>query len=307
MRRTPWLAAALAALAALVAAVVAAVVAVIALRPELPAPCGHLLAEPRGELREDASVLRAAWTALTDPDADTVGELDGSRPVVGRTCLLYAGVLAGTSGPTVVLAETTVSGYTSLLRVFEVLLPAPEGGAARVGVTGMPAQLGSELRAGLVLPLSGAYLAPRRDAVDVTGVFVVRADGTAEPASAIGEGVYEPVPDAGAVLVLDRAEPYGDRAVVVPVVDPVREPAPPRRALRLWVGGTAIAGPAEAPALAALAAALPAVTEEPGFARLLDRWPPFPALALDPVPGGYALGAGEPRPGLPVFTVPATG
>jgi hypothetical protein len=289
-----------------------------AVRPDLPGPCAALPAEPRGERRDDGGVLRAAWAALTDPAASVLGDLDGSRFVAARSCVLYAGVLDGTGAPTVVIAETTVSGYSTLLRIAEVRLPAGSGGAAQLAVAGLPVAAGSELDAGVLLPLSGAYLAPARDVVEIVGVGVLHGDGTVEQLPRLGDGVYAPgiapdrtlapadrIRDTGAVLILHRDEPYGDRAVALPAVGGILGAAgTPRRAFVVSVGGRKTAGASDAPALTALAAALPALAADPAFPRLLDRWPPHPELALAAGPAGLTLAAGDPGAGLPAFTVP---
>lgn len=302
---------------------VLAVVAVDAWRAfgVTPEQCGSTLLEPqRGELRDDTSVQATAWSAVADRNSRVGGDLDGSRPVLNRTCLVYAGRLDDDAGPTVVFLETTSSRYTVLLRIAEVRLAA-EGGDAQFGMAGYPVHIGSELSGGLVLPLSGRYLAP----ADVTGVLVMGASGGAgSPARSVGDAVFdtgitpdrsgapdEQVPDVPATFVLDRADLTKATIVVVPVT--ASEIGPPVRApLTLSVDDRRRADAATQPAVLAV---LPLFYADPRVSALLGRAPGFPSLAVRtaPLSGGtgvvVASGGDSVAPGLPVFRyfVPVAG
>jgi hypothetical protein len=142
-------------------------------------------------------------------------------------------------GPTVVFAESNIAGSQNLARFAEVRLPEsdPSAGAPLVAVAAHSVLFGNELNAGLVLPLSGAYLAPDVDGtitedVATTVLALTSADGvTAETrAERIGAGVFrigvapdrtlapnDQVPDRDAVLLLDGPEGH-DEIVVVPAL-----------------------------------------------------------------------------------------
>jgi hypothetical protein len=303
----------LAALLAIGAVAVLAVVAVDAWRASnlRPDDCGTLLLDPvRGDLRTDAEVVARAWSALVDRDSDAVGGLDGSRPVLDRSCLAYAGRLGSDGASTVVFLEATQSGTTVLLRIAEVRLTG--AGVARAAV-GYPALVGNELTGGLVLPLSGYYLAP----ADVTAVAVVGAAGGAgTPARRVADGVFDlgavpdrslapaaQVPDAPVTLVLDRAERSEADLVALPVVYRDGDQAI-RTPYALTVDDKRRADPALRPAVLAV---LPSLYADPRLPALLDRAPGFPTLAMRtaPLPGGHGVtvaGSGpQPPPGLPVF------
>lgn len=285
------------------------VLAVDALRgPDVPGPCGAALQEPTGELRTDGDVVGRAWAALTDPEVETTGELAGSRPVAARSCLLFAGVLDGTDGPTVVFAETTVAGYQSLLRVAEVRLGES---APQVGVGSHAVLLGSELRAGLVLPLSGAYLAPDR----VTGVTHVRP-GRTQDARRLADRVYaldigpdrtlapnDQLPAVDAALLLEdlEHEPLG---VVIPAAPASLDPLGGRAALQVYLDGGA---PADAATLQRIAAALPALSADPRLRLILDRAQRHPALTVELTAAEIVFASPDPagRDVLPRIAVPA--
>jgi len=81
----------IAALLGVLVVAVAAVVAVDAWRAwdVHPQDCGSFLLErPRGDQLGDIALQAAAWTALTDPPAGTIGDLGGSAPTLTRSCLL---------------------------------------------------------------------------------------------------------------------------------------------------------------------------------------------------------------------------
>jgi hypothetical protein len=299
----------LAALLAVAAVAVLAVVAVDAWRASTVRPddCGTLLLDPvRGDLRTDTDLVARAWSALVDRDSDAVGGLDGSRPVLERSCLAYAGRLGPDGASTVVFLETTQTGYTVLLRIAEVRLTGTSAVRAAVGY---PALVGNELAAGLVLPLTGYYLAP----ADVTGVQVV---GASAPARRVAEGVFDlgavpdrslapaaQVPDAPVTLTLDRSDRNEADLVAVPLAHRVGD-EPIRTPYALTVDDKSRADPAVRPAVLAV---LPSLYADPRLPALLDRAPGFPTFAVRtaPLPGGHGVtvaGSGpQPPPGLPVF------
>jgi hypothetical protein len=299
----------LAALLAVAAVAVLAVVAVDAWRASTVRPddCGTLLLDPvRGDLRTDTDLVARAWSALVDRDSDAVGGLDGSRPVLDRSCLAYAGRLGPDGASTVVFLEATQTGYTVLLRIAEVRLTGTSAARAAVGY---PALVGNELAAGLVLPLTGYYLAP----ADVTGVQVV---GAGAPARRVAEGVFDlgavpdrslapaaQVPDAPVTLTLDRSDRNEADLVAVPVAHRVGDELI-RTPYALTVDDKRRADPAVRPAVLAV---LPSLYADPRLPALLDRAPGFPTLAVRtaPLPGGHGVtvaGSGsQPPPGLPVF------
>ena len=303
----------LAALLAVAAVAVLAVVAVDAWRASTVRPddCGTLLLDPvRGDLRTDTDLVARAWSALVDRDSDAVGGLDGSRPVLDRSCVAYAGRLGPDGASTVVFLETTQTGYTVLLRIAEVRLTGTSAARAAVGY---PALVGNELAAGVVLPLTGYYLAP----ADVAGVQVVGAAGGAGvPARRVAEGVFDlgavpdrslapaaQVPDAPVTLTLDRSDRNEADLVAVPLAYRVGD-EPIRTPYALTVDDKPRADPTVRPAVLAV---LPSLYADSRLPALLDRAPGFPTLAVRtaPLPGGHGVtvaGSGsQPPPGLPVF------
>jgi len=302
-------------LAVLVAVAVVAVLAVVVVdtwrasnvRPD---GCGSLLEPPRGDQADDAGVISSAWAALVDRDSDALGSFEGSRPVIDRSCVAYAGRLAANGPSTVVFVETTVTGHTVLMRVAEVRL---DGNGARRAVAGYPTLLGDELQAGLVLPLTGYYLAP----ADVSAVQVIGSGGgTGAPARRVADGVFdlgavpdrslapaEQVPDSAATLVLERSQQGAADLVVLPVA--TRQGSRPVRApLMLTVDDKRRADAAIRPAVLAV---LPSFYADQRLPALLDQAPGRPTLAVRtaPLPGGHgvtiAADGAEPPPGLPVF------
>ncbi len=303
----------LAALVAIGAVAVLAVVAVDSWRASSVRPdgCGSVLLEaPRGDQVDDAGVISGAWSALVDRDSGAVGSFSGSRPVLDRTCVAYAGLLEAGGPSTVVFLETTVTGYTVLLRVAEVRL---DGGQAQRAAVGYPVLIGNEMQAGLVLPLTGYYLAP----ADVSAVQVIgSAGGAGTPARRVADGVFdlgavpdrslapaEQVPDTPATLALERSDQAEADLVVLPVANregdlPVRAP------LALTVDDKRRAEAAIRPAVLAV---LPSFYADPRLPALLDQAPGHPTLTVRtaPLPGGHgvtvAAGGAAPSPGLPVF------
>ncbi|MGI5129476.1 hypothetical protein ACQEVB_21905 [Pseudonocardia sp. CA-107938] len=300
-------------LVALVAVAVVAALAVVAVdawrswnvRPD---DCGTRLLDPaRGDQRADAGLVAGAWSALVENDG-AAGGLDGSRPVLDRSCLAYAGHVGPDGASTVVFLETTRTGATELLRIAEVRL----GGAGpRRAAVGYPVVVGNEVAAGVVLPLSGHYLAP----VDVTAVQVI---GAGAPAGRVADGVFdlgvvpdrtlgpaEQVPDTAATLLLDRSVPSAPDLVALPVVS--QQDAPPIRVpFAVTVDGAPRADPAVRPAVLAV---LPPLYADPRLPSLLGS----PALDVRTavLPGGHGVtvAGARPTPGLPVFRyfVPAVG
>ena len=230
--------------------------------------------------------------------------------MLDRTCVAYAGRLEAGGPSTVVFLETTVTGYTVLLRVAEVRL---DGGQAQRAAVGYPVLIGNELQAGLVPPLTGYYLAP----ADVSAVQVIgSAGGAGTPARRVADGVFdlgavpdrslapaEQVPDTPATLVLERSDKAEADLVVLPVANregdlPVRAP------LALTVDDKRRAEAAIRPAVLAV---LPSFYADPRLPALLDQAPGHPTLTVRtaPLPGGHgvtvAAGGAAPSPGLPVF------
>jgi hypothetical protein len=193
-----------------------------------PEPCG-LLAAPHGELLDDSDVLARAWAALTDPEAETLGDLDGSAFVLERSCVLYAGHFGGAGDPHVVVAETTVAGYRSHVRLGE--LQVRERGAILRATSSWPALLGAELKRGAVLPMSGYYLAAGEDVVGVRVRTARDGFATAAPAGDLGSGVFnlravadytlapaEQGEHVAAVIEIERIGGLAPLAAVVPVL-----------------------------------------------------------------------------------------
>lgn len=283
-----------------------------------PGSCGSLLGEPRGESVGDEEVLARAWDALTDPEVDADGELDGSRPAAGRACLLYAGRF-GATAPTVVYLDLTRAGYLDLVRVLEVRVPAD--GRPRLATAWHPLMLGSELRWGVVLPLSGIYLAPP----DTLGVRVFHGgDGYAGAAARrVGDAAFDlgvvpdrtlapadQVPDVPAALLVDRppeAVEGGRQVVALPVRTRENRATAVRRPFGTWIDG---AGEGDEAAARTLAAALPGVQEDPRFAAAFDQAPSYPSWSADTAPaaGGRVLAVDLDGPGTAapvVVPVPA--
>lgn len=303
-------------LGALVAVALVAVLAVVAVdawraSSVRPDGCGALLLDPpRGDQVDDAGVVSQAWSALVDRDSDAIGDIGGSRPVLNRSCVAYAGRLTANGPSTVVFLETTVTGYTVLLRVAEVRL---DGSRALRAAVGYPVLIGNELKAGLVLPLSGYYLAPD----DVSAVQVIgSAGGGGTPARRVADGVFdlgavpdrslapaEQVPDTPATLLLERSAADAADLVVLPVAQR-QGSAPVRTPLTLTVDDRRRADPAIRPAVLAV---LPSFYADPRLPALLDQAPGYPSLTVRtaPLPGGngvtVAAGGAQPPPGLPVF------
>jgi hypothetical protein len=300
-------------LLAVAAVAVLAVVAVDTWRASdvRPDDCGTLLLDPvRGDQRTDAGLVARAWSALVDRDSDAVGGLDGSRPVLERSCVAYAGRVGPDGASTVVFLETSQTGSTVLLRIAEVRMAGT--GTARAAV-GYPALVGNELSSGLVLPLSGYYLAPP----DVTAVHVIGAAGGAgAPAGRMADGVFDlgvvpdrsralgaQVKDTPVTLTLDRTQQSEAELVAIPLAyregdEPIRTP------YALTVDDKGRADPAVRTAVLAV---LPSLYADPRLPALLDRAPAFPALAVRTavLPGGHGVtvaGSGpQPPPGLPFF------
>jgi hypothetical protein len=207
-------------------------------------------------------------------------------------------------GPTVVFAESNVAGYQNLARFAEVRLPEsdPSTGTPQVAVAAHSVLLGNELNAGLVLPLSGAYLAPEIDstvaAEDVDTVLALTsADGvTAETrAERIGAGVFrigaapdrtlapnDQVPDRDAVLLLDGPEEH-DEIVVVPALSEATWPVDTRVALQVYLDPGVPLDIATARRVAAL---LPGLSADPRLRALLDSTRRYPGLHITFSPDG---------------------
>ncbi|MHA6621156.1 hypothetical protein [Pseudonocardia sp. DLS-67] len=278
-----------------------------------PQPCGSLLAEPRGELRDDGDVLSRAWAALTDPDVETIGELAGSRFVLPRSCVLFAGRFGGVGDPHVVVAEATVTGYRTLFRIAEVQLR--DDGPDLRATAAHARLLGSELKRGVVLPLSGYFLAG--DADVVAARVATGRDGfrTWATAGAIADGVFNlgavtdrtlaPATqgeDVPAVVVLDRGGSQDPRAAMVPVV-----PAPAggpvhRPTIALAVDGEAAVDDA---ILRRIAPVLPLLPDDPRFLAALDRSVQPTTLLVTTAADGarveVTVAYGSPRPAVPSF------
>lgn len=276
-----------------------------------PRPCEF--ATPRGELLDDGDVLARAWAALTDPEVETIGEIGGSRFVLSRSCVVFAGRFGGAGDPHVVIAEPTIAGYHDLFRTAEVQVredgPMLHAGAAQLRL------LGSELDRGVVLPLSGYFLWGDEH-VDVVRVVTGR-DGfrTWADAGAIADGLSNlgavsdrtlaPAlqgEDVPAVAVL--AGPKGSRAVFVPVL-PAPEAGPPgRTTIALAVDGTSEVDEATAHRIAPV---LPLLTSDPRFHAALDRsvQPASLLVTTAPADGGVqvevTVSYGFPRPAVPSF------
>lgn len=276
-----------------------------------PDGCSSLLVgSTRGEQGEDAGVIASAWSALVDLDSGAIGRLDGSRPVLARSCVVYAGRAVPDGPSTVVFLETTVTGRTVLLRIAEVRL---DGNVAQRAVVGYPVLIGDEIDSGLVLPLSGHYLAP----ADVTAVQVIGATGGAgSVARRVADGLFdlgvvpdrsrgpaEQVADAPATLVLERSRSEAGNLVVLPVVlrdgsQPVRTP------LGLIVDDRRRTDPVTQQAVLAV---LPLLYADLRLPALLGQAPGFPSLdvrtGLRPDGREVTVGAGGsvPLPGLPFF------
>jgi hypothetical protein len=278
-----------------------------------------LLYPARGDLRADEDVLSRAWAALVDPQVQAGGDLYGSRPVLNHSCLLYAG--RGTAGDTVVYADTTVAGRQSLVRVAEVRLPREPGGSIQRAVASHSTLIGSELVAGVLLPLSGAYLAPGNPG-EVTGVRVLSAtDGyaNATPAEEIGEGLFDVgvapdrtlAPDSqgsdvDALLALD-ASGLAPHAVALPTGPRTEGPPPARAAFLLGVDGT---DQPDELALSRIGPALSLMSADARFSLVRDRTTRPPALTVSTGPTAIVIVPTEPfTPAgvLPVFTQPVFG
>jgi hypothetical protein len=276
-----------------------------------PRPCEF--AEPRGELFSHGDTLTRAWAALTDPGAETIGDIGGSRFVLSRSCVLFAGRFSGTGEPHVVIVEPTIDGYHELLRVAEVRLP--ESGAALRAGAAHSRLLASELDRGVVLPLSGRFLVGDEDAgaarvatghdgfrgfADAT----VEADGVVE-LGAVPDRALAPSAqgdDVAAVVVVTTAQ--GPRAALVPVV-PVPEGGPPSRpTVTLAVDGAATIDEAT---LHVVAPVLPLLTADPRFLAALDRvvQPTSLLVTTAAAAGGVrvevTVSYGFTRPAVPAF------
>jgi hypothetical protein len=280
-----------------------------------PEPCAGLLdrREASGELLDDTAVVDRAWAAVRDRDGarDLLGPLRGSGLVTRRTCVLYAGVLMGSEsarrqpGPTVVFAESNIAWPQNLARFAEVRLPEsdPSVGAPLVAVAAHSVLFGNELNAGLVLPLSGAYLAPDVDGtitedVATAVLALTSADGVAAETRAerIGAGVFrigaapdrtlapnDQVPDRDAVLLLDGPEDH-DEIVVVPALPETRWPLPGARvALPVYLDPDVPLDIATARRVAAL---LPGLSADPRMRAVLDSARRNPGLHITFSPDG---------------------
>jgi hypothetical protein len=290
-----------------------------------PEPCAGVLERgASGELLDDTAVVDRAWAAVSDRngDQDVIGDLGGSLLVTRRTCVLYAGVLMGSEslpqqpGPTVVFAESNVAGYQNLARFAEVRLPEsdPSAGAPLVAVAGHSVLLGNELNAGLVLPLSGAYLAPEIDSsigtedVAITALALTSADGVAAETRAerIGAGVFrigaapdrtlapnDQVADRDTVLLLDGPEHHDDEIVVVPALPEATWPTGARVALQVNLDPGVPLDIATARRVAAL---LPGLSADPRMRALLDSARRYPSLHITFSPDGRQATVRPPDP-----------
>lgn len=282
-----------------------------------PGECDFLLQSARGDLRTDDDVLARAWEVLVDPEAETVGDLGGTRPVLGRSCLLYAG--RSPAGDTVVYADTTVAGKQSLVRVAEVRLPREPGGTAQRAVASHSTLIGSELRAGVLLPLTGAYLAPG-DAGEVTAVRVLSsADGyaTGTDAVAIGEGLFavgvapdlslapdEQIPDVDAILMLQGSD-LTPGAVALPAGSERDGSRPVRAAYTLSVDG---AGTPDELTARRVGPVLSAMSADPRYSLVRDRAMRPPSLEARTGPALIVLAPIDPLAAImPTFSVAAVG
>lgn len=255
-----------------------------------PEPC-RLLAAPHGELLDDSGVLARAWAALTDPGAETLGDLDGSAFVLERSCVLYAGRFGGVGDPHVVVAETTVTGYRALVRIGELRVRGGDRATLRA-TSGSTDLLGAALKRGVVLPLSGYYLAGD---VDVTGVRVRTArDGfaTAVPAGDLGSGVFnlgavadytlapaEQGEHVTAVVEVERTGGLQPLTAVVPVLRPLMVGRPHRPVIAIELGNAAPD---------AVAPVFPVLTADPRFLHAFDRsvLPTAMEVRTATIPGG---------------------
>lgn len=263
-----------------------------------PEPCTDIIGrEAAGELLADTAVVDQAWAAVSDRDRarDVIGELNGSLLVPRRTCLLYAGVLMGTEGtreqpgPTVVFVESNIGGYQNLARFAEVRLPR-SARAPMVAVAPHSVLIGSELNGGLVLPLSGAYVAPD----DVATVHTLTSTDEDAMAERIGAGVFrigagpdrtlapgDQIADRDTVLLLDG--PEHDQIVVVPALPEATWPTGARVALQIHLD------PGVPPDLATarrVAELLPGLSADPRLRSLIDSARRYPGLHLTFDPDG---------------------
>ncbi|MCO1659615.1 hypothetical protein [Pseudonocardia humida] len=280
-----------------------------------PPDCDFLLHNPGGDLLGDADAVGAAWAAVTDPDIDTDGDLAGSAPVLERSCVLWAGTAP--AGRTVVFVDTTVAGLRSVSRIVEVRLPAADGGPAERAVVSHSTPLASEFRSGAVLPLSGLYVPPDRDA-EVTAVTVLSsADGwqAATPAARAGEGLFDigvtgdyvekadDPQDPDALLLLELAD--GGRVAVAMPVGPERaHPLPVRATYVLSVDGTT---PADVAGLRAAGPVLSLMSADARYALIRDRSIRPTHLEVRQTPGAVTLAVNDPQAAiLPSFVLPLT-
>jgi hypothetical protein len=258
-----------------------------------PPGCGSvILSDARGTQTGDTGLQTDAWSAVTDPGGRATGRLDGPRPVLDRSCLLYAGPTDAADDPSVVFVESTPSGRSELLRILEV---RPRSGT--LAGTGYQAVIGSETAAGVVLPLSGTYLAPP----DVESVAVLGSP--AQPAPAVAPGVFR-IGAKPAALLLRRGDAGAPVLVVVPAV-PVEGYPPLRVPLELTVNGK---GTADQATLTAVEQVLPLFLADPRT-PLLAQGAPTLAVRTAPYAGGQGVVLQSADPALPQFKyfVPAVG
>lgn len=285
--------------------------------PSEPEPCGGIFAYSLGDALDDSDLIETAWSAVTDPsDSESNGNLDGSRPVAQRTCVLFAGSLE--ERPTVVFLENTVSGHLNVVRIVEARVE--QSGSVSYGTDWHPVLLGSEAAFGVFLPLSGAYVAPRNSG----DVRVVTVGAPMRDAPLIVDGVHDTgvvadrteapnsrVADRAAVLVVDRTDdgllPARSEVYLVPALRRDTGARPVHRPFRVWDDDSGDPVDADDESLlAALAQVAPQLSADPLFAvAVFDTAPAAPGLSVAFADGEMTVKpvrAGE----VPVLRYPVT-
>jgi hypothetical protein len=280
---------------------------------EHPDPCGTTtLQAARGDLVTDEDVLTTAWQAASGR-VEVNGDLGGSPLIVERSCVLFAG--RGAEGDTVVFADPVESGRQTLLRVAEVRLPAG-GGTPQRAVAAHSVVFGHELDAGLVLPLSGRYLAPGGPG-EVTGATLLSAaDGytVPTPAQVVGDGLFQlgiapdrtapagrqgPALDGALLLTGGGPAPL---AVALPAGPESAEPLPVRAAYTLTLDGQVVR---EEAALRLIGQALSVMSRDPRYAVVRDLTGRPAALDVRNTAAGIVVTAADPRAAQLLFIQPA--
>lgn len=278
-----------------------------------PEACGPLLQVARGDRAGDEDVLTRGWQAATGR-VEVDGDLNGSPLDVERSCVLFAG--GGPAGDTVVFAESAEAGGATLLRVAEVRLPAGNDRPRRaVAAHSLPR--GHELDAGLMLPLSGDYLAPGGPGEVTAATLLTGADGyaIANAAPVVGDGLFDlgiapdattaggqraPILDGALVLEGEGPAPL---AVALPAGPEQAEPLPARAAYTVSVDGQAVR---DEVTLRLVGQALSVMSRDPRYAAVRDLTGRPTGLDIRTGPGGLVLLATDPRVAQLPFIQPSS-